>query len=173
VVVLVVDPPAREAGPSVFHHETLDVYKVALELNGWAGELLDTELASCKLNVCKQLDRAASSIPLNIAEGNGKRSSRDQARYLDIARGSALECAACLDTLVVRRALKAASVPAGKRLLERIVGMLVKMTMRILGRGAVNEADNDDDNDNDHDSDHDHEHDHDHGRKPGRSGNLR
>ena len=157
----------------MFHHETLDVYKVALEFNGWAGELLDGELAACKLNVVKQLDRAASSIPLNIAEGNGKRSGRDQGRYLDIARGSALECAACLDTLVVRRALKADAVPTGKKLLERIVGMLVKMTMRILGEARKPTADNDNDQDHDQDSDHDNDHDYDHGRDPGRRHSLR
>ena len=139
----------------MFHHERLDVYKVSLELNAWAGELLDGRLSTCKLSVAKQLDRAATSVPLNIAEGNGKRSSRDQGRFLDIARGSALECAACLDTLVVRRALAADEALVGKRLLERIVGMLVKMTLRIVGRPEA---------DDDHGSDHDHDHDHDHGK---------
>ncbi len=37
--------------------------------------------------------RAAQSIPLNIAEGNGKQSLKDKNRFFEIARGSALECA--------------------------------------------------------------------------------
>ncbi|MHC4917139.1 MAG: four helix bundle protein [Planctomycetota bacterium] len=37
--------------------------------------------------------RASQSIPLNIAEGNGKRSKTDRNRYLDTSRGSALESA--------------------------------------------------------------------------------
>ncbi|WP_372370960.1 four helix bundle protein [Candidatus Uabimicrobium sp. HlEnr_7] len=36
-----------------------------------------------------QLDRASTSIVLNIAEENGKYTPKD--RYFDIARGSALE----------------------------------------------------------------------------------
>jgi four helix bundle protein len=44
-----------------------------------------------------QLKRASLSIPLNIAEGYGKRGSDDGARLHDIARGSAHECGALLD----------------------------------------------------------------------------
>ena len=70
-----------------------------------------------------QLDRASTSIPLNIAEGNGKYTAPDRCRYFDIARGSALECAACLDVLVAKKRL--AQADQGKEILVRIVSMLV------------------------------------------------
>ena len=53
-----------------FDHEKLDVYHKAIEFVAWAGELC--ELVPRGPSVRKQLDRASTSIPLNIAEGNGK-----------------------------------------------------------------------------------------------------
>ncbi len=44
-----------------------------------------------------QLDRAASSIVLNLAEGSDKKSPKDQLRYFDIALGSLRETQSILD----------------------------------------------------------------------------
>jgi len=43
-----------------------------------------------------QLHRAARSIALNLAEGRGKSSVREQKRFFDIAMGSLRECQAVL-----------------------------------------------------------------------------
>ena len=72
------------------------------------------------------------SARLNIAEGNGKRSTKDRCRYLDTSRGSALECAAALDVLVARRVITQAQVRPGKAMLKRIVEMLTKLTFSLL-----------------------------------------
>lgn len=119
-----------------FGHEKLDVYRVAIEFVAWAGTLIDDPLKATGLSAVGQLDRASTSIPLNIAEGNAKRSNRDKAKYLDIANGSALECAAALDVLVARKALLPDQIPPGKALLVRIVEMLTKMTLKALGPKA-------------------------------------
>jgi four helix bundle protein len=84
-----------------FDHEKLDVYQEAIAFWGWVGEFLSDIVG--KAAAKDQLDRASTSLPLNIAEGNGKFSDADRSRFLEIARGSALECAACLDVLVVRK----------------------------------------------------------------------
>ncbi|MCM2279352.1 MAG: four helix bundle protein [Oligoflexia bacterium] len=44
-----------------------------------------------------QLLRASSSVALNLAEGSGKSSARDQQRFYFIAMGSLRECQAALD----------------------------------------------------------------------------
>jgi len=43
-----------------------------------------------------QLDRASRSIVLNLAEGSGKRTAKDQKRFFYIAMGSLRECQALL-----------------------------------------------------------------------------
>jgi four helix bundle protein len=107
----------------MFDHEKLSVYQLALDFSEWTGFLLDKVTA--KISVCKHIDEASSSIPLNIAEGNGKYTSKDRCKYFDIARGSALECAGSLDVLVKRRKLSENDVADGKQMLEDIVSMLV------------------------------------------------
>jgi four helix bundle protein len=72
-----------------------------------------------------QLDRASSSIVLNLAEGNGKFTSGDRCHFFDIARGSALECAAALDILASKGRCELAVVAAGKERLRGVVSMLV------------------------------------------------
>ena len=115
-----------------FDHEKLDVYQEAIAFCGWVGELLGE--ISAKAAAKDQLDRASTSIPLNIAEGNGKFSTVDRARFLEIARGSALECAACLDVLAVRKFVAAERILSGKEKLVRIVHMLMGMLQRFSGR---------------------------------------
>jgi len=106
-----------------FDHEKLVAYQRGIQFVVWAHHLL--EKVSSKLAVHDQLDRASTSVPLNIAEGNGKYTAPDRCRYFDTARGSALECAACLDVLVAKGQFTADQVRDGKAVLHETVSLLV------------------------------------------------
>ena len=109
--------------PTRFDHEKLHVYQRSLQFVVWATELL--ERVPNKLSAHGQVERASTSIPLNIAEGNGRFSASDRCRFFDIARGSALECAAALDVLVAKNVLTENEIETGKAHLIEIVNMLV------------------------------------------------
>lgn len=110
----------------IFNHEKLDVYRAALEYVAYVHRLAK-RLTGHHRHARDQLLRAAQSIVLNIAEGNGKTGEADRRRYFDIACGSALECAATQDVLEVGGALTAEENQEPKQLLHRIASMLYKM----------------------------------------------
>ena len=76
-----------------------------------------------------QLKRASLSIPLNIAEGNGKFNKQDKGKFYKIARGSGTECGAILDAAKIIGILEETTWQEGKGLLYRIVSMLSKMVL--------------------------------------------
>jgi four helix bundle protein len=105
-----------------FHHEKLTVYQRTLEFAAWSQDLIES--LTKKTSTRDHLERSGDSIALNIAEGNGKFSMKDRARFFQIAHGSALESAACLDLLVARRCCPRDAIVSGKAILEEIVKML-------------------------------------------------
>jgi four helix bundle protein len=118
-----------------FDHEKLDVYQEAIAVCGWVGEFLTA--ISAKAAAKDQLDGASTSILLNIAEGNGKFPAKDRAHFFEMARGSALECAACLDVLLVRKLASEQQVVGQKEKLARIVQMLTGLLRKFSERADV------------------------------------
>ena len=115
-----------------FSHEKLDVYRASIEYVGWAHRMC-TGLKGDQRSSKDQLLRASQSIPLNIAEGNGKATDPDRRRFFEIARGSTLECAAIQDVLEVCGAHSAQENAKSKQMLDRIVAMLTKLGKRAYG----------------------------------------
>jgi four helix bundle protein len=106
-----------------FDHEKLEVYQQSLAFVVWLEPVMQKLPKS--IAVRDQLDRASTSIVLNLAEGNGKYTSADRCRFFDISRGSALECAAALDVLSATGRCDMNVVAPGKERLRGIVSMLV------------------------------------------------
>ena len=139
-----------------FGNEKLDVYRLSIDYVAWVYGQADSLLGNHR-SARDQWLRASQSISLNIAEGNGKTIEADRRRYFEIARDSALECAAIQDVLVVGNALDKEESSSHKTDLNRIVAMLI----RLGGRGyRLRDAETDydtelgdNDNDNDNESD--------------------
>jgi len=112
----------------MFSHEKLTVYQKAIAFVAWVQPRLET---LPRVAVRDQLDRASTSVPLNIAEGNAKFSTADRARYFQTAQGSAVECAACLDVMVARGLSDSTLAAEGKVQLEEVVRMLAGMLDRL------------------------------------------
>lgn len=108
---------------NAFDHEKLTVYQRSIAFVGWVETIIERQPKA--LPARDQLDHASTSVPLNIAEGNGKFTPSDRCRFFDNARGSALECAACLDVLVAKKRLGAEEIKEGKAMLVEVVAMLV------------------------------------------------
>jgi len=107
-----------------FPFEQLKVYDKALL---WV-EASHTICASAKgkaiSSLLDQLLRASSSIPLNIAEGNGRWHSADKQQFFRIARGSTFECVPILQILKMREAITEENYKSGYAILEEIGKML-------------------------------------------------
>ena len=106
-----------------FSHRRLDVYRVALRYRMRVAAPLRGVTRELRI----QLERASDSVVLHIAEGAGRTRPREKRGFYTIARGSAFECSAAIDLLLVRGALSQPRYDELQGLLLRVVQMLSKM----------------------------------------------
>ena len=77
-----------------------------------------------------QLRRAAASVVLNISEGDGKSSLRDQARFFEIARGSCRETRAALKLAAIWRYVDEQQVAELDAIGDRVCALLSRLIAR-------------------------------------------
>ena len=106
--------------------QRLDVYQRAISFLSLVVEIVD-DLARGHSERADQLNRSAESVVRNIAEGAGRWSPVDSAKHYKIARGEAMECAASLDVMRLRKCVSEERYLRGTQLLEAMVAMLTKM----------------------------------------------
>jgi four helix bundle protein len=86
-----------------FKFEKLAVWTLALEyidlIYNISGKLPSFEDS----NLRSQINRAATSVSLNIAEGSTSQTDREQKRFLGMAIRSLVECVACLHVILKRK----------------------------------------------------------------------
>jgi four helix bundle protein len=86
----------------MYKFQRLTVYQLALDYTDQVYALSNRLPESERFNLRSQLERAATSVVLNIAEGSTSQSDPEQHRFLGLAIRSFLETIACWD-LVERR----------------------------------------------------------------------
>jgi four helix bundle protein len=111
----------------LFDHEKLDVYRVSIELVILIDEIVE-HLPRARAYLTDQLQRAGTSVPLNIAEGAGEYACNEKIRFYRMARRSATECAGILDVCLHLKLIEEERYKKGRELLMRIVAMLIKMS---------------------------------------------
>ena len=109
--------------PAILDAEKLDVYRVALEAQVQACDLVPADRRVLR----DQLERASLSVVLNISEGAGRRSRKDKRRHYAIARGSAMESAAVIDVIARRNLADPMACATVRALYVRAVQMLSKL----------------------------------------------
>ncbi|MDP2600891.1 MAG: four helix bundle protein [Deltaproteobacteria bacterium] len=82
-----------------FQFEKLEVYQKALDWVEAAESLCEALKGKISYSMIDQLSRAALSIPLNIAEGNGRWHKGEKRQFFWIARGSVFECVPIMQVL--------------------------------------------------------------------------
>jgi four helix bundle protein len=105
----------------------LEVYGKAVD---WAQEVeaLSKELkGKIAFPFIDQLIRAALSISLNIAEGNGRWHKGDKRQFYYVARGSAFECVPIIELLRRSKALDDAKHSTYMTSLDEISKMLTRL----------------------------------------------
>jgi four helix bundle protein len=110
-------------------HTKLDVYHRALDLLDLLDQLIE-RLPPGRAHLKDQLDRAGTSIVLNIAEGAGEFSVPDKQRFYRMAKRSATETSAIVDILGRRKHATADQLQPIQDLIVRVVSMLTKLAAR-------------------------------------------
>ena len=109
-----------------FDHEKLDVYQAAIDLVIVINSVVE-DLPRGRAYLADQLQRAGTSVPLNIAEGSGEFSANEKIRFYRMAKRSATECASIFDICRRLEIIDEKNYSKSRGLLIRIVSMLIKM----------------------------------------------
>lgn len=116
------------------HFRELEVWNLAMDLAQESYRVASTFPRDERYGLTSQFQRAAVSVPSNIAEGNARGSTRDYARFVSMAAGSCAELQTQL-LLAERLGLGVGSEVAATLLLcERVSQMLSRLQQSLQRR---------------------------------------
>ena len=111
---------------NMFDHEKLKVYPLSIDLVVHSDKVIE-HLPKGRAYLADQLQRAATSVPLNIAEGAGEYSKQEKCRFYRMAKRSATECAAIFDVCERLGLMEKTQYEKSRELLFHIVNVLTKL----------------------------------------------
>jgi len=115
------------------HFRELTCWQLAHELKLAVYRVADSPMVRGDVRFREQLMHAAASGPRNIAEGFGRRTHRDFAQFLDVARGSLMECQNHLQDAVDRQYLDPADFGRLESLAQRACGAVARLQKYLRG----------------------------------------
>lgn len=110
-----------------FTFENLDVYKRSIDFAIKIENLILEQKNNFNRGFSDQLSRASLSVPLNIAEGNGRWHQADKRQLFWIARGSIFECVPLIEILKIKNCLSENQYKELRADLDAIGKMLTKL----------------------------------------------
>ncbi|MFI5385283.1 MAG: four helix bundle protein [Fimbriimonadales bacterium] len=117
-----------DSGFSFDGYKRLRAWQVSMELVAESYRIATLLPDSERYGLFQQLRRAAVSVPLNIAEGWGRNSKAELARYSDIARGSLHEVDAALEVAILLKYMNRPEIENANSLFKRVGTMLLKLS---------------------------------------------
>jgi len=113
----------------MFDFQKLTVYQKSRDVASEILQLISNSSFDKSLN--DQLKRASLSIMLNIAEGSSRFSNRDRKNFLVISRGSAFECVAIIEFLLVNNQISEETYQLYFNKFEEISKMLYSLIKKL------------------------------------------
>jgi four helix bundle protein len=120
----------------LFDHEDLDVYQVGLQVVAWIEQMWT--VFSCSADLRAKLDKSTTSIVLNIAEGNGRFTGKDQVSFYATAYKATIQAASLVDVAGASAAADVAQMESGRELLRRVAAMLTAISKANIRRSSSN-----------------------------------
>ena len=114
------------------HHTELSVWKNSMELIVLTYEFTSKLPKHELYGFVSQMNRAALSIPSNIAEGSSRRSEKDYYRFLEIALGSCFELETQIIILIELNLTKSENINVLLDMIRQEQQMIVGLARKLM-----------------------------------------
>jgi four helix bundle protein len=108
-------------------YRQLDVWKVSMDLVDAVYEITEKLPKNQQYTISSQIERAALSVPLNIAEGYGRIHKGEYLHHLSYSQGSTREVETLLIVLSRRKFIENDQLKVAWELTQRVGMMLTKL----------------------------------------------